>query len=153
MITDDEVYDGDTVDHSSRSRALQAIFRRIEGWLDHFDLGRTCNKNSHAFYLPGARQVTSPLATVQYMDTKGAPYVEFRFYRGALAELDVLDEFEARWQKVEAWAEAPDFTFDVTRTGEYKMAFSGDAMADVERVLKLLEPLMMETVKRKPRVL
>ena len=107
MVTDEEVYDGETVDHSRRSRALQAIFRRIDGWMGHFDLGRTCSTNSHAFYLPDARQVTSPLATVQYMDTKQAPYVEFRFYRGALAELDVLEGFEARWDQVTARAEAP----------------------------------------------
>lgn len=81
------------------------------------------------------------------MDTIGEPYVELRYFSNVVKAIGVWEVFSTKWDRIESWAEAPDFVAEVSATGEYKMKFGAETMQDVNRVLKFMSPMMQDAFK------
>ena len=153
MVTDNDVYDEDAVNHGIRPPALQAIFRRIDDWMGQYDLGRTSTTDTYAYYLPGARQVERAVAAVHYRNGDTPPAVELVVDADALAQVDLLDEFDAAWAQLVAATPSAGCSFERRRSGDYRVAFDDVGLPGAVQTLDALAPLMAALRKRKPRVL
>jgi hypothetical protein len=137
------------IDSTTWPPELRQVFRKLVAWLETYGLEKTEKKQTCSFNLPEIWKAGNPLVSVEYMATKGGPYVELRFYYYVITRLQLQQDFLAIWTKITAISERSDFSVsaDVTPKKEYKISFTPEAGNQVSLIVKLLTPFMNTAMK------